>query len=152
MVRNKENQDLGKRRLKVLLNPKRSKLRPYLCLFGVKNYVMLKNGNLVGNNPTIKWYLNHLSRSGITENYWGVRRQLKKLSDLGLFKERKVLRVVENSSNTLNATRIAVNEFYLNEKVYPALLTVLKEIFKVDSLSDLFSTGEPKMEAREKNL
>lgn len=137
--------DIRVRRLKIFLDPKRSKLRPYLALFGVKNYLLLKNGSFINNNPSIKWYCEQLAKAGVSENYWGVRRQLKKMARLDIFKEKKVWRPVNNSTQFHNRlTQIQLSEFYLNEKIYLALHRGLCGIFKVDSLSSLLDRKDLK--------
>jgi hypothetical protein len=136
-----ENEDFNikVKRLKIFLDPKRSKLRPYLALFGIKNYLLLKNGSFINNNPSIKWYVEQLARAGVSENYWGIRRQLIRMAKVGIFHERKALRPVDNSfEGNHRITRIQLSEFYLNEKLYPALDKALREIFQVEDLSILF--------------
>jgi len=131
------------RRLLIFLDLKKSKLRPFLALFGIKNYILLKNKDLINNNPSVKWYLNQLTKTGISENYWGVRRQLKRMARLGIFKEKKVWRPVNNSTQFHNRlTQIQLSEFYLNEKVYLALHRALCTIFEVDSLSSLLKRND----------
>lgn len=140
-----ENEDFETqvRRLLIFLDPQKSKLRPFLALFGIKNYILLKNKDLINNNPSIKWYLIQLTKAGISENYWGVRRQLKKMARIGIFEERKVVRPVNNSTQFCNRlTKIQLTEFYLNEKVYLALYDTLTTIFKVRYLSALFKTND----------
>lgn len=135
----KENFETQVRRLLIFLDPQKSKLRPFLALFGIKNYILLKNKDLINNNPSVKWYLIQLTKAGISENYWGVRRQLKKMAKLGIFKEKKVLRPVNNSTQFYNRlTKIQLSEFYLNEHIYLALYDTLTRIFKVKYLSSLF--------------
>jgi hypothetical protein len=139
MKLDKEDYETQVRRLLIFLDPKRSKLRPFLALFAIKNYILLKNKVLINNNPSVKWYLNQLTRAGISENYWGVRRQLKRMAKLGIFTEKKVFRPVDNSTQFhTRLTRIQLSEFYLNESVYLALYHILTTLFKTDSLSALF--------------
>ncbi len=138
MKLDKEDYETQARRLLIFLDPKKSKLRPFLALFGIKNYILLKNKDLINNNPSVKWYLNQLTKAGISENYWGVRRQLKRMAKLGIFTERKVFRLVDNSTHFhKRLTRIQLSEFYLNENVYLSLYHTLTTIFKTDSLSSL---------------
>ena len=133
------------RRLLIFLDPKKSKLRPFLALFGIKNYILLKNKDLINNNPSVKWYLNQLAKAGISENYWGVRRQLKKMARLGTFEEKKAWRPVNNSTQFHSRlTQIQLSEFYLNEKIYLALHRTLCTIFEVDSLSSLLKRNDLK--------
>lgn len=139
MKLDKEDFETQVRRLLIFLDPQKSKLRPFLALFGIKNYILLKNKDLINNNPSVKWYLNQLTKAGVSENYWGVRRQLKKMAKLGIFKEKKVLRPVNNSTQFYNRlTKIQLSEFYLNEHIYLALYDTLTRIFKVKYLSSLF--------------
>jgi len=139
MKLDKEDFETQVTRLLIFSDPKKSKLRPFLALFGIKNYVLLKNKNLINNNPSVKWYLNQLARAGVSDNYWGVRRQLKRMARLGIFTERKILRPVDNSTQYhKRLTKIQLSEFYLNEKVYLGLYHTLRKIFSVESLAPLF--------------
>jgi hypothetical protein len=126
------------RRLRVFLNPKSSKLRAYLALFGIKNHIVLKNGCLEGNNPSISWYTEQLAKANVSENYWGIRNALRRMARVGIFKEMRMTRTVSNPVGSCQRfTKLNHCEYYLDEKVFPALHQVLKEIFGVDSLSSL---------------
>lgn len=125
--------------LERVLSPRRSRLRPYLALFGLKNYVLLKNGFLVSNSPSVTWYLRQLARSGLPESYWKVRGQLKYLANRGVLKEVKTIKPIENSARGVGRlTRIQLSEFYLNEHCFLSTSQALKKIFRVESLSDLY--------------
>ncbi len=121
------------------LSPRRSRLRPYLALYALKNYLLLKNGFLVQNSPSVTWYLRQLTRSGIPVNFWNVRGQLKYLAARGILKEVKTVRSVRNSARRVGRlTRIQVSEFYLNEDCFLSTSQALKKIFKVESLAELY--------------
>jgi hypothetical protein len=131
------------RRLSVILSPARSKIRPYLGLYGVKNHVLLRNGCLEGNSPTAGWYLNHLKQAGISQNYWNVRRNLRGMAELGIFTPEKTIRLVENNLSThRRLTRVEVCEFYLEGKLFPAMLETLRTVFRTDSLSSVYLTNK----------
>jgi len=126
------------RRLTIILNPRRSKLRPYLALFGIKNYVLLRNGQLLDNNPSVSWYTQQLAIAGISQNRRGVRDTLKLMARLGIFNERHEIRPVSNPIGSIHRlTRTEVCEFYLDERIFNSLCLVLQDIFKVESLSHL---------------
>lgn len=118
------------RRLKLFLNPKKSLLRPFLALFSLQNYLLLKTGWLVGNNPCIKWYTERMQSFGVSGNYWGVRRQLKKMAGIRLVREHTCARPCATSHGGRKAiTKANFAEFYLNERVYAALVKVVREMF-----------------------
>ena len=142
-----------RKRLKTFLSPRRSKLRPYLGLLAIKNYIVLKNGSLPGNNPSIKWYTNQLSKLGVSQNYWGVRNQLKKMAQARIFKEKRVIRPVANPvGGRHRLTRLELAEYYLKEKVFDSLQHVMKDIFQITSLSDLLTHLPNKQTNRVSNL
>lgn len=117
--------------LRSFLDPRRSKLRPYLAQLALKNHQLLKDGKLVGNNPSITWYLKHLKRFHITENYQGVRKQLIKMEDFGLLKKQRNIRpICTLYFNQKRLTRLPHAEFYLNEKYAAELGEVLQEIIQ----------------------
>ena len=145
--------DRQRERLRTFLSLKRSKLRPYLGLLAIKNYIALKNGSLVGNCPSIKWYTDQLSKLGISQNYWGVRIQLKKMAQTGVLKEKSVLRPVPNPlGGHHRLTRLHLSEFYLYDNLFDSLHQTLKEIFRVDSLSRLLTHLPNKQTNRVSNL
>ncbi|MFQ6002521.1 MAG: hypothetical protein ACE5KJ_02115 [Candidatus Zixiibacteriota bacterium] len=145
MKLDKEDYETQVRRLLIFLDPKKSKLRPFLALFAIKNYILLKNKDLINNNPSVKWYLNQLTKAGISENYWGVRRQLKRMAKIGIFTVRKVFRPVDNSTQFHHRlTRIQLSEFYLNENLYLSLYHALTTIFKVDRLLSMVKRNDLK--------
>ena len=131
------------RRLATVLSPERSKIRPYLGLYGVKNHVLLRNGSLEGNSPTAGWYLAHLKQAGISRNYWNVRRNLRWMAEQGIFIQKRTTRLVENNlSTSKRLTRVEVCEFYLDGRLFPAMLEVLRTVFRTDSLSSLYLTNK----------
>jgi hypothetical protein len=120
-----ENFDQQVRRLKAIFKSK-SKLKKFLIWFGVKNYQLHQQGNLVYNNPSIKWFANQLKQIGISNNYWGIRKHLYGLAKLGVFIHKKVIRPVDNSiGNIKRITQVECCEFYLNPKLYPAIRHIL---------------------------
>ena len=138
-----QNHEHQVKRLAIVLSPDRSKIRPYLGLYGVKNHVLLRNGCLEGNSPTAGWYLAHLKQAGISQNYWNVRRNLRGMAELGIFIPERTTRLVENNlSASRRLTRVEVCEFYLERRLFPAMLEALRTVFRTDSLSSLYLTNK----------
>ena len=128
------------KRLVIILSPARSRIRPYLGLYGFKNCVLLRNGCLEGNSPTTMWYLGQLRTGGITRNYWNVRRHLKGMAGMGVFCQRKTARLVENSlATSKRLTRVEVCEFHLAESIFPAMHEALRLTFRTDSIASLYN-------------
>ena len=127
-------------RLIDIVSPKKSRIRAYLGLYGIKNYVLLRNGYLEGNSPTISWYLRRLKQAGVSKNYWNVRRNLKTMAEEGIFTEKKTIRLLDNNLMTSRrVTSVEVCEFHLNENVFSALQEALKKVFRTESLSAIYS-------------
>lgn len=132
------------RRLLIILNPKRSKLRPWLALMGLRNHLLHRQGRLTNNNPSIQWYARQLARADISQNYWGIRSQLRAMARMGIFREERNQRPVANPLGTAHRlTKAELCEFYLEPRLIPALHRALTHIFKVESLDPLIhSIGE----------
>ncbi len=92
-----ESYDSQVRRLSIIFSPTRSRIRTFLGLYGIKSHVLIKNGCPENNCPTISWYLYHLRRAGVSQNYWNIRRHLKRMSELGIFIEKKTTRLIQNN-------------------------------------------------------
>lgn len=124
------NKSIENARLEKFLNPKASKIRPYLALFALHNYQKLKDGKLVGNNPSITWYVEKLRQWRISGNYYGVRRQLWKMADAGILEVRHIERPIATYClNRKRITSISHAEFYVVEKRIPELVRIIKSIF-----------------------
>lgn len=116
--------------LRHFLDPRRSKLRPYLAFLALQNDRLHKEGNLVGNNPSITWYANHLKRLNISGNYYGIRKHLWKMADAGVLQVRHVQRpVATHHAQGKRITKIPHAEFYVDEKNIPELTKTLERIF-----------------------
>jgi len=135
----------NKNELLTFLSPSRSKLRPFLALLALKNYILHKNKYFIGNNPSITWFSEQLSRAGISNNYWGIRRNLRLMAEFGILKEQKVIRPALNPVKGHNRiTRLEFSEFYLAEEFFYPLQEVLRHIFQTKSLSSLFKPANLK--------
>ena len=121
------------------LDPKRSPLRTLLALLAVKNHALRESGRLAGNLPSISWYYNELSKSGISHNYWGVRRQLIRMASVGMFRLERRVRTVPATADTARTTRTRCCEYYLHSDIYPAIITTLQELLSINTLRPLFN-------------
>lgn len=125
-----DTSELLSRRIRAFLDPKRSRLRPWLGLAALRNHLLRKSGRLIGNNPCTPWFVDRMSTWGVSQNHWGIRRQLKRMARFGLFLERRATRLVRNDlRGQRRLTKTTVCEFYLREGVYPTLSKALKDIF-----------------------
>ena len=112
------------------LSPKTSKIRPYLALFALHNYQLLKDGKFVGNNPSITWYVEQLKRWKVSGNYYGVRRQLWKMANAGILQVKHIERPIATYHlHRKRITSIPHAEFYVDEKIISELVRVIKCIF-----------------------
>ena len=131
--------DLSSTQLQGLLHPQHSRLRPHLALFALRNQRLLQAGQRPNNNPSISWYHAQLTQFGVSQNYWGIRRQLIRLAQCGLLTEKAAQRpVAVTTPYSRRLTQAYFREFYLKASQVPPLLTVLTRCF--DFLpSDLLS-------------
>ena len=125
-------------KLRAFLHPYRSRLRPFLALFAIKNYLLTESGLTIKNEPTVRWYQAKLIRAGVTASYWSVHNQLNRLSRFGVVdKTLRKRHVARNNKGVIGLVRAEVGEFKLNAAIYPALQQALKQLLGVDSFYGL---------------
>lgn len=131
-------------KLRAFLHPYRSRLRPFLALFAIKNYLLREAGLVVKNDPTVRWYQDRLIRAGVSASYWSVTYQLKRLTRFGVLDRRCSRRkVIRQRLGRYGVVAVEMCEFHLNEAIYPALEQALKQLLGVDSFYGLTGLRDP---------
>jgi hypothetical protein len=120
------------KKLRGFLHPKRSKLRPHLALFAIKNHLLREAGFVEGNQPAVRWYQGRLMKAGVKASQWNTRQQLNRLAKLG----------VVDRVKALSSKRARGWEYRLNEAIYPALEQALKQVLGVKVVEGLAGVDE----------
>lgn len=123
--------------LRRFLDPGKSPLRTMIALLAVKYETLTRAGRILG-YPSIRWFHKELSRSGLSDNYWGIRRQLNRLAGIGVFRVERHVRLVPAATDNDRITRALCCEYYLADEAYPHVISALQELLGVESLRPLF--------------
>jgi hypothetical protein len=131
-------------KLRAFLHPYRSRLRPFLALFAIKNYLLREAGLVVKNDPTVRWYQDRLIKAGVTASYWSVHYQLRRLAQFGVLdRTRSKRKVIRQRLGRYGVVAVQMCEFPLNIAIYPALEQALKQLLGVDSFLGLTGLDDP---------
>jgi hypothetical protein len=131
-------------KLRAFLHPYRSRLRPLLTLFAVKNHLLREDGLTAKNDPTVRWYQDRLINAGLTASRWSVQHQLDELARFGVVdKTMRTMRVLREKNDLASLIRAEVCEYRLNEAIYPALEQALKQLLGVDSFFSITGLDDP---------
>ena len=126
------------KRLRDFLHPRRSRMRPFLGLFAIRNYLLRQAGPAEKNVPTVQWYQRHVIRAGVPASHWNVRYQLNWLAKSGVLDKATAYQRVSRTNETFPGLVDAkVCEYRLNAAIYPALEQALKQLLGVESFRGL---------------
>jgi len=121
--------------LRLALHPSRSRLRPYLALFAMKSFLERDAGTKRGAAPTVRWYQGRLTRAGLSADNRAVRRQLDNMARVGVVdKVRGCGDTRGAAGGSKTSVRVGVNEYHLNEAIFPALEQTLKLLLGVGTM------------------
>jgi len=132
------------RSLRSFLHLYRSRQRPFLALFAIKNHLLHEAGLNANNRPTVRWYQDRLMKAGVTGSRWIVQYQLDQLAKFGVLDVcKKIPKVVEDRRNLDSLIKAEVKEYSLNVVIYPVLEQALKQLLGVDAFDGLTRSGRP---------
>jgi len=108
-------------RLRSILNSGKNTLTGYLALFAFRHHLASKHSRDFRAEPVLRWYLGQLAKEYISKFYKQAKETLDNLVESGLLDK---------------AGEAGETEFYLNEELYPALQSVLEDVFGKDYVSN----------------
>jgi hypothetical protein len=109
--------------LRSVLRSGKSTLTGYLALFAFRYNLISKHSPDYSRKPILRWYLGQLAKEYIKMYYNEAQSTLQNFAEVGL---------LEAKGEAESEQR----EFHLNESLYPALQTVLEEVFGKEAVAD----------------
>ena len=115
--------------LRSLLGSEKNSLLSYLALFAFRHHAATKHSKSFTQKPVLRWYLGQLAKEYIRKYFKEAQTNLDNLAHIGLLE-------------AFRETDGRLEEFHLNEDLYPVLQEVLEEVFGKEYIEKVISSAQ----------